>query len=237
MGEVTIRPYEAADRAAVRHICFVTGFAGSPVDYQWSDEESFADMFSGYYTDREPESSFVAVADGEVKGYLLGCRDSSKAWSPAAPAARHVLRRGLAFRPGTAGFIWRTVADSLGDRIRHGIRPSDYDFVDPAYPAHLHINLLPEIRGTGAGGRLVTTWLEVLRAEGVSGCFLQTLYENTNAIRFFEAMGFSRHGDPLLLPGERTPTGARTHDLTMVQRLDRGSPPGPISRSRPGHAR
>ncbi len=220
MGEVTIRPYEVADRAAVRHICFVTGFAGAPVDYQWSDEESFADMFSGYYTDREPGSALVAVADGEVKGYLLGCRDSARAWSPAVPAARHVLRRGLAFRPGTAGFIWRTVADSLGDRIRHGIRPSDYDFVDPAYPAHLHINLLPEIRGTGAGGRLVTTWLDVLRAEGVPGCFLQTLYENTGAIRFFEAMGFSRHGDPLLLPGERTPTGARTHDQTMVQTLE-----------------
>ena len=219
VGELTIRPYEAADRAAVRHICFVTGFAGAPVDYQWSDEESFADMFSGYYTDREPESAFVAVADGEVKGYLLGCRDSSRAWSPAAPAARHVARRGLAFRPGTAGFVWRTVGDALADRIRHGIRPSDYDFVDPRFPAHLHINLLPEIRGGGAGGRLVTTWLDVLRAEGTPGCFLQTLYENTDAIAFFEAMGFSRHGDPLLLPGERTPTGARTHDQTMVQSL------------------
>lgn len=220
MREVTIRPYGAADRAAVRHICFVTGFAGSPVDYQWSDEESFADMFSGYYTDREPESAFVAEVDGRVRGYLLGCRDSAKAWSPVAPAVRHALRRGLAFRPGTAGFIWRAVADAVGDRVRHGTRPSDFDFVDPRYPAHLHINLLPEIRGRGAGARLVDAWLDVLRAEGAPGCFLQTLYENTNAIRFFESMGFRRHGDPLLLPGERTPTGARVHDQTMVRPLD-----------------
>lgn len=217
--EVTIRPYAPADRAEVRHICFLTGFAGSPVDYQWSDEDSFADMFSSYYTDAEPESTFVAVVGGEVKGYLLGCRDSSKAWSPLPIAGRHVVRRGIALRPGTAGFIWRAVAEGLGNRIRHGIRPGDYDFVDPAFPAHLHINLLPEARGSGAGGRLVSTWLDVLRAEGVPGCFLQTLYENTNAIAFFEAMGFRRHGDPLLVPGERSPAGARVHSLTMVQPL------------------
>ena len=216
---VIVRPYEASDRAAVRHICFLTGFAGDPVDYQWADEESFADMFSGYYTDREPESTYVAEADGIVKGYLLGCRGSSKAWSPVQPAARHVLKRGIAFRPGTAGFIWRAVADAAADRIRHGISPSDHEFHDPDYPAHLHINLLPEVRGSGAGRELVATWLGALRAEGAPGCFLQTLHENTRAVAFFEAMGFRRHGDPVLVPGERSPSGARVHGLTMVQSL------------------
>lgn len=219
MADVVVRPYEPRDRAAVRHICFLTGFAGDPVDYQWADEESFADMFSGWYTDGEPESTLVAEDDGVVKGYLLGCRDSARAWSPVAVAARHVLRRGIALRPGTAGFIWRTFADAAGDRIRHGTRPVDHELIDPAYPAHLHINLLPEIRRTGVGGELVRTWLATLRAEGTPGCFLQTLHENTRAVAFFEAMGFRRHGDPLLVPGERSPAGARVHGLTMVQSL------------------
>jgi hypothetical protein len=30
---------------------------GEPVDWQWRDLPSFADMFTGYYTDAEPEST------------------------------------------------------------------------------------------------------------------------------------------------------------------------------------
>ncbi|MBS1848194.1 MAG: GNAT family N-acetyltransferase [Actinobacteria bacterium] len=219
MTDVVVRPYEPADRAAVRHICFLTGFAGDPVDYQWADEESFADLFTLWYTEREPGSILVAESEGLVKGYLLGCHDSSLPWPLEQIAMRHVRHRGLAFRPGTAGFLWRTVADAAGDRIRHGTRPVDHEFHDPAFPAHLHINLLPEIRRSGAGRALVSTWLDRLRSEDVPGCFLQTLHENTRAVAFFEAMGFRRHGDPILMPGERSPSGARVHGLTMVQTL------------------
>lgn len=215
----TIRRFEPRDRAAVRHICFVTGFMGDPIDGQWRDEESFADMFCGYYTDQEPESTFVVEADGEVRGYLLGCRDSSRAWNPAAIAARHALRRGIAFRRGTAGMVWRSAGDVIADLARRRVTPSDYDFHDPCYPAHLHINLLPEVRGAGAGATLVRTWLEELRADGVPGCHLQTMQENTSAIAFFESMGFTRHGRVLPAPGERTAAGERTHVQTMVQRL------------------
>ncbi len=219
MAEVEVRRYRPEDRAAVRHICFVTGFMGEPVDWLWGDEQSFADMFSSYYTDREPESAFVTVHDGEVLGYLLGCRDSTRAWNPAAVAGRHVFRRGIVFRPGTAAMIWRSVGDVVADLARRRVRLADYEFVDPDYPAHLHINLLPAARGSGAGGRLVRAWLSDLRAAVVPGCFLQTMAENTNAIAFFEAVGFARHGDSVPAPGELTPAGARTHIQTMVQRV------------------
>src|SRR5437868_443829 len=109
MEAPTIRPYEPRDRDAVRDICYVTGYMGDPVDWQWRDRESFSDMFSGYYTDREPESALVVEIDGVVRGYLLGCVDSEKAWNAAAIAARHVVRRGIAFRRGTAGMVWRSV--------------------------------------------------------------------------------------------------------------------------------
>ncbi len=219
MTEIEVRDFEPGDRGAVRHICYLTGYMGAPVDWYWRDEESFADMFCGYYTDREPESTLVAVTNGEVKGYLLGCRDSSRAWDPGAVAARHVLRRGIAFRPGTAGIIWRSIADIVVDTARRRVDPRRYSFSDPDYPAHLHMNLLPELRGTGTGGVLMRRWLDRLRSESVRGCHLQTKAENTNAIGFFEAMGFARHRDPVLAPGERTPDGERTYIQTMVQLL------------------
>ncbi len=218
MAPAMIRPYAPSDRDAVRHICFVTGDAGDPVASQWADAESFADMYTGYYTDEEPESAFVAESDGKVVGYLLGCRDSTRAWSPASVAARHALRSGLLVRPGTAGYLWRAVGDIVADRVRSGVRPNDLAFTDPAYPAHLHIDLLERARGTGVGAALMRTWLDTLRAEGVPGCHLQTMAQNRAAIGFFAAMGFRRHGEPVPSPGHRR-AGARTHVQAMVQSL------------------
>ena len=151
MGESRIRPYEPADRARVRHICFVTGYIGEPVDWQWRDAESFADIFTGYYTDAEPQSALVAEIDGEVVGYLLGCVDSSRAWNPATVVGRQITRRGIAFRPGTAGFVWRAVGDVIVDAAHRRLPPSP--FADSRWPAHLHIDLLRDARGRGVGCR------------------------------------------------------------------------------------
>ena len=217
--DVVVRPYEAADRPAVRRICYETGYLGGSPAWMWTDVESWADMFSGYYTDREPESAWVAEVDGVVGGYLLGAVDATKAWNPAGVAGGHLLRRGLAFRSGTRRLVWRFVADAVVGLVTGRIKPKELDFHDDRWPAHLHIDLLPATRGRGVGARLVTTWMERLRALGVAGCHLQTMAENTGAIAFFEAVGFRRHGEPLLLPGYRTPDGGRHHLQTMVREL------------------
>lgn len=125
-ADVVVRPYAGADRAQVRRICHETGYMGDPAGWFWRDVESFADMFSGYYTAREPESAFVVEIDG------------------------------------------------------------------------------------------VACWFERLRAARIEGCHLQTMAENANAIAFFEAVGFRRFGGPQLIPGFRSPTGARHHIQTMV---------------------
>jgi GNAT superfamily N-acetyltransferase len=161
----------------------------------------------------------VVEIDGVVSGYLLGCVDSSKAWSAATVAARHAIRRGIAFRPGTAGMVWRSAGDVIGDLARRRVTPSQLDFADDRWPAHLHIDLLPAARGCGAGPALVRRWLEQLRQREVAGCHLQTMAENTRAIAFFETMGFRRHGPTVPAPGMRTPQGERLHLQVMVQDL------------------
>ena len=223
-AEAHVRPYVTADRERVRSICFETGHMGEPVGWMWSDAESFADMFSGYYTDVEPESAYVVEVDGTVEGYLLGCVDSSRAWDVGSVAARHVLRRGLAVRRGTAGAVWRSVGDAALDRVRGRSRPSDFEFHDPGYPAHLHIDLMPAARGSGMGRRLVETWFDRLRGHGVAGCHLQTFAENRGGIAFFESVGFRRHGIAPAVPGWRTRAGERMHVQTMVADLGRAEP-------------
>ena len=195
---------------------------GEPIDWQWGDSESFADIFSSYYTDAEPASAFVVERGGRVCGYLLGCLDSERAWNPGAIAGRHLVRRGLAFRPGTAPVIWRAVGDTVVDLARRRVALRDLEFSDPRWPAHLHVDLLPEARGQGLGRQLVRRWFDRLHDRGDLACHLQTLAENTAAIAFFESVGFTRLGSPVLTPGLRTRSGGRLHLQVMVH--DAGRP-------------
>jgi ribosomal protein S18 acetylase RimI-like enzyme len=190
---------------------------GEPADWMWRDVESFADLFTSYYTDAEPESALVAVRDGVVAGYLLGCVDSRRAWNPGAIFGRHFLRRGIGFRPGTAGVVWRSFGDVVVDGVRRRLPP--VSLYDDRWPAHLHIDLLPSIRGRGVGATLMRTWFGRLEAAGVAGCYLETLGENRDAIAFFESTGFSRQGRPSSAPGLRSPTGERHTVQLMVQKL------------------
>jgi ribosomal protein S18 acetylase RimI-like enzyme len=203
----------------VRHICHVTGYMGDPVDWLWRDVESFADLFTSYYTDAEPESALVVDVDGVAAGYLLGCVDSRKAWNPAVIFGRHLLRRGIGFRPGTAGVAWRSFGDVVVDGLRGRLPPASVS--DDRWPALLHIDLLPSIRGMGMGAALMRTWLGALRERRVPGCHLETLGENRGAIAFFESSGFHRQGARAPVPGFRSPSGARLTLQLMVQSLVR----------------
>src|SRR5690554_5943019 len=71
LGErAIVRPYALADRPAVREICRSTAYRGRGSAAVFEDGELFADYWSSYYTDHEPESCLVLELDGAVIGYL-----------------------------------------------------------------------------------------------------------------------------------------------------------------------
>lgn len=212
--DVTVRSYEPRDRDAVRDVCYRTGYMGDSPEWYWRDRESFADMWTHYYTDDEPASALVAERDGLVEGYLLGCVDSRQAVDPTRLALHHAVRRLCLARRGTAGVMWRTMADVVRDH-RVGGMPLPVTPFDEHYPSHLHIDLMPSVRGAGVGRRLVDGFLERLTIAGSPGCYLETLAENTTAVAFFGACGFEVHGAPVLVPGLRTRHGGRLHMLRM----------------------
>jgi ribosomal protein S18 acetylase RimI-like enzyme len=212
-----IRSYQSADRQAIRDICYHTGYMGAPADFYWRDVESFCDIWTSYYTDQEPESTFVVLRTGRVVGYLLGCVDTSKASSPEKLVVQQLRQRLLLFRPGTAGFFWRAMWDVLHDR-----EIPDSELHDARWPSHLHIDLLPENRGQGAGIALIQAWFERLISAGSPGCHLSTLGENAHGIAFFESVGFRRHDPPSLIPGMRTPDGKHLHQQVMVRDMKNG---------------
>lgn len=219
---IELRPYTEADREAVRDIAYQTGYMGESIDWQWHDKESWAQITSGYYTDREPESATVVDQDGQVVGYLLGCVDTENAPDPGLVGFKEVIRHGLFARKRNAAFVWRTVGDSVVDPIARGVKQSDLHFDDPNYPAHFHINLMPEVRGMGIGGQLVRGWLDNLKSQSVPGCHLETLTEgeSSRAMNFFESQGFRRLGEAALFPGMRSRNGGRIRIQTMINEIE-----------------
>jgi ribosomal protein S18 acetylase RimI-like enzyme len=213
MPEFEIRAYRPEDREAIRRICFETGYMGEPIDFLWRDRESFADLITRYYTDREPESILVAAQGREVAGYLTGCVDSERARGAAGREIWRLLRSRALLRPGLASFFGR----ALVDVVRDGGAPEEA-LGDP-WPAHLHIDFLPEARGKGLGRRIMAQWFERLRGLDVPGVHLGTFAENHSAIRFFEACGMARHGSPQPAPGFRTREGGRMHLQWMTRSL------------------
>src|SRR6267378_1856003 len=138
-SQYSIRSYQASDRVAVRKLCCDTGFLGHPIDPVFQDRELFADFLTTYYTDHEPESSFVLEIDGQIRGYLLGSR---KPLQHQLYSFAHTM--ALFFSA-----LWRYRGYNERSRkfIRWVIGHGWHEV--PAAPRsvpHFHINLLPDAR-------------------------------------------------------------------------------------------
>ena len=216
MVDTVIRDYQPEDRDAVRAIAFDTGLMGSTIRPQYRDFPSFADMFTSYYTDVEPQHSVVAEVRGKVVGYILSCVDSRKAWSPARVALRHMITRGICFRPGTAGFWFRGVFDAVADLGKPG-RPK-FDLA--RYPSHTHNNLLPEGRGASIGTEFFFRVFDKLKLAGSPGMHGEALAENHAMLDFAtERLGYRLIGEPYPVPGLRLPDGKRVYLRLAVRDL------------------
>ncbi len=214
-----IRTFAPSDRAELRELFERVG-EGAPTASLWGHVDSEAAVYLDPYMDLEPDSLFVAVAGGALVGYLTGCLDSAKFPGEGERMEKAMRTYRLVFRPRPAAFFARSLADLAWAAVRR--EPGVGEFADARWPAHLHINVAPEARGTGAADGLMSRWLDRLRKAGSPGCHLQTLVENARAVRFFERMGFAEHGPAPLVPGLRH-DGRRVHQQTMIWSADRAA--------------
>ena len=187
MSNITIRPHAYPDRSTVLQLAAETALFGEPLEMYLDDRRLFCDIFYSYYTDLEPEHGWVACADVEVVGFLLGCADTStqhRLWlKKILPSTVFGMLRGK-YRIGkrTWRYAWRLARGLLcGESLR----------VDTAeYPAHLHINIRAVWRRHGLGQQLIDGFLSQLRQLGVPGVHLKTTSLNTAAGKLYEKMEF-----------------------------------------------
>jgi GNAT superfamily N-acetyltransferase len=74
------------------------------------------------------------------------------------------------------------------EAIRHpAANPPD---IVAGYPAHIHMNLLPRLRGRRVGSRLLAMWIDQARKAGIGGIHLGASAANTGAVAFWSKSGF-----------------------------------------------
>ena len=179
-----IRSYRASDRAAVRRLCCQTGFLGEPIDPVYQDHELFADFLTTYYTDKEPESSFVLEIDGELGGYLLGSRKPLRNQLYAFAQTFRLFFRALVRYPRYNERSRRFIRWMIGNGWREV----------PAAPRrtpHFHINLLPDARKISTTRSLMSAYLSYLYRSGEKRVYGQIVtFESRRGEKLFERYGF-----------------------------------------------
>jgi GNAT superfamily N-acetyltransferase len=83
-GAVVVRPYRPGDRAAVREICVATAWHGGPAPERIGDEWLWAEFWTRYFTDVEPEHTWVAETVAGPRDEGSGVRARRQARRPDA---------------------------------------------------------------------------------------------------------------------------------------------------------
>lgn len=179
-----IRKFRREDRARVRELCCATGFLGNPIDPVFEDRELFADYLTAYYTDWEPESAFVLLVNGDIRGYLLGSR------RPLRQQLYNFYNNLALFLRGLFRYPRYSAASK---RFVHWILRTAWREV-PAAPrrtAHFHINLLPEARSVGYTRAIMDAYLRHLADHGEKRVYGQVVtFEDRRGTKMFERYGF-----------------------------------------------
>lgn len=179
----TIRPFHASDIPALYRICLETGNNGKDATALYQDGELLAHYYAAPYAILEPELCFMLTNAGRPCGYILGTRDSEHFARQTEERWFPILRQRYPLpaaddKSHDAGMI----------RNIHRGCPAAPELA--AYPAHLHIDLLPEGQGQGHGRALMATFVGRLRELGVPALHLGVGIHNRGAIAFYQRVGF-----------------------------------------------
>ena len=179
-----IRRYRDGDWAAVYDVCVETGNAAQGVRGLYSTDDLLPDIFAGPYLFLEPEHAYVLDNGERAVGYVIGTASTPD--FVAAYRERWLPQMRGRYRPLSGPPV--TEEDHRIDWMFHPERMLLAELAP--HPAHLHINLLADYRGSGYGQAMVSTFLASVAASGAESCHLAVRQVNVIARRFYEKLGW-----------------------------------------------
>ncbi|WP_062071772.1 GNAT family N-acetyltransferase [Demequina sediminicola] len=178
---MSIRVATDADRDAIARICRLTGAAGQDATGVYGDDTVLADVYATPYLDGPDCFALVWDQGHGAVGYCVGTMDTeafqawfSDTWWPSVASTHAIVTEGDERLLRAATDRSRMLTPLTGE-----------------YPAHVHIDLLPEAQGRGAGRALIEAAVDLLRSHGVSGIHLGVDPANEGALAFYPKVGFS----------------------------------------------
>jgi ribosomal protein S18 acetylase RimI-like enzyme len=170
---IEIRKAKKEDLAKVMYICRMTAGNLSIRDEAIGKINGLT--YSAYYIEYEVENCFVLCDDENVVGYIICSVDEKK------------------FRKTFYKEYIKKIAEINKSEARKvSCIPIPYMLLKWWYPAHLHINLLPDYQGKGYGTQMIKALLSELKEKKIKSVMLLADAENTGAIKFYERNGFKR---------------------------------------------
>lgn len=164
-------------------ICLETGDNGGDATGT-IDSKILGHIFAAPYAYFEPKHCHLLCLEGRVCGYILGTSNSirfkyscEKHWWPQ-------LRKEYPLPEILDG----STETKMITMIHEGL---NCPYVVNQYPAHLHIDLLPQAQGKGFGYKLIEKFCQGLINQGIQGVHLGVGRANTRACLFYQKCGFT----------------------------------------------
>lgn len=197
MNTTIIRPYRAEDRPGLRTLCCDVADRGRAIENFFPDREVAQDLLTRYYTDYEPQSSFVAICEGRLVGYINGCMDNRRYglvmfWLLIPALFVKAFKRGLFFRPE----IQQLLRGALKNwRRLFSWRKKSFH----SHQGHLHIGIAADFRGQRLGQGLLKALVDYAQKRGIVELAASVHEANKPAAAFFVSQGFQvRERNPMI---------------------------------------
>ena len=205
---VTIRPAKDDDLDALYAIALATGHQGGDAAHLYDDPQLMGHIYAAPYAVLEPGLALVAEDAAAVGGFAVGVVDT-EAWRVRLEREWWPELRKIYRDPADVPADRRSPDQRRAAAIHHPeTPPSD---VTKAFPAHLHMNLLPSLQGRGVGTAMLDRWLAAASARGAASVHAGVNRENANALRFWTGRGFT----VVDLPAE-----SRSRTVWMGRKID-----------------
>lgn len=196
---IAIRTARASDEDTILEICLRTADGGQDGSHCYSDPRLPGLVWALPYVRLCSENAFVLTRGEEVMGYCVAAPDT------AAYEQRLEQEWWPLLKAELQGFASRTAQDrNVLSFILNAPRTPN-EITDP-YPAHLHINLLPELQKGGYGSKLISHQLQALKRSGAVGVHLGVDPRNEGVTGFYGKFGFIEIGrTPSIMMGMKFP--------------------------------
>jgi GNAT superfamily N-acetyltransferase len=171
----------------------------------------------------EPGHCFVVDnGEGRAVGYIIGTADTSnfvkkyreiyipyletEGLHPPAPDEPFGWNENL---PNALRFIMHSPENLLHE---------DEPQLLLEFPAHLHIDILPEFHKRGLGRKLIDTFDKEVKKEGAQGLHLVMAVANVEAAKFYQHTGWQRY-PKVLDSGFSGEEGVKDNTAWMIKRI------------------